>query len=66
MPVPMKTHRGTAKRARVGARGRIKVNHPSSSHLKSIKKSKVRRKARQARTLTGNLARKFRKVLGQG
>ena len=66
MPHPMKSHRGAAKRVRVGARGRVKVNRISANHLKSGKTGKLRRKHRHARTLTGRQAQNLLRVLGQG
>ena len=56
----MKTHKGAAKRFRIGARGRVKASSSSSNHLKSGKSAKRRRRIRRGTVLTGAFARRMR------
>jgi len=58
-----KTHKGAAKRFRIGARGRIKVSHGSANHLKSTKNAKRIRRIRRTGTLDDALARKTVRTL---
>jgi large subunit ribosomal protein L35 len=56
----VKTHKGSAKRFRVGARGRIKAAHSSANHLKSGKSAKRRRRIRRGSLLKGALVDRMR------
>ena len=62
----MKTHKGAAKRFRIGARGRIKAAHSCASHLKSGKGAKRRRHIRRGTVLSGALAARVRALVRGG
>ena len=59
----MKTHKGSAKRFRVGARGRLRATCSNANHLKSGRSAKRRRRVRRGTTLTGALADHVRGLL---
>jgi len=60
----MKTHKGTAKRFKKTARGKIARRHAFVSHLLTKKRRKRKRKLRQS-TLVGKADRKrFLRLLG--
>jgi len=59
----MKTHKGAAKRFRVGARGRVKAGCSSANHLKSGKTAKRRRRIRRGKVLKGAHADAMRRLV---
>ncbi len=61
----MKTHKGAAKRFRVGARGKLKAAHSKSSHLMSGRRSKMRRRLSGNTVLGGRFAKRVREYLGE-
>ena len=60
----MKTHKGAAKRFRVGARGRVKVSSSCTNHLKSNKNAKRRRRLRRGTVISGTFAKMMRRFVG--
>ena len=60
-----KTHKGTAKRMKLSATGKVKRGRAGKSHLMSGKSGKQRRKLRKARGLSGGDARRVQKSLGR-
>ena len=59
----MKTHKGAAKRFRIGARGRVKAACSSTNHLKSGKTAKQRRRIRRGTVLKGAHAASVRRLV---
>ena len=60
----MKTHKGSRKRFRVSATGKLKRRQACKSHLNSHKSGKRKRQLRSPAIETGRLARKY--VVGMG
>ena len=61
----MKTHRGSAKRFTVGARGKLTAGHAKSSHLMSGRRAKTRRRLSGNTILSGRLAKRVVEFLGE-
>ena len=55
-----KTHKGTSKRVRVTATGKIKRGRANRSHLMSSKSGKRRRQLRRKMIVGGPLSREIR------
>ena len=62
----VKTHKGSAKRFRVGARGRVKAAHSGAGHMKSGKSPKRRRRIRRGTHLKGALIERLRPWMRRG
>ena len=60
----MKTHKGCAKRFKVGKRGAVKRSQAFASHLMSSKSPKRRRHLRRVALVVGPEAKKIRVLLG--
>jgi len=61
----MKTHKGTAKRFKVTAKGKVKYKHPGGSHLMNSKNAKRRRRIAGPAVFTGVYADKIVLALGK-
>lgn len=61
-----KTHKGIKKRVKVTATGKIKFHKHNKGHLQSRKPSKMRRRLRRTKTITGPYAKKMIILLGPG
>ena len=59
-----KTHKGSKKRFRVTATGKVKRRQAGKKHLLSHKTGKRKRQLREPVVETGKLARKYRKIMG--
>jgi large subunit ribosomal protein L35 len=63
----MKTHKGSKKRFRVTATGKLKRRQAGKKHLLSPKTGKRKRHLRKAVMETGKLAKSYvRRLLGEG
>ena len=60
----MKTHKGSKKRFRVTAKGKLKRAQAGKKHLLSHKTGKRKRHLRESVIETGKLARKYIEMLG--
>ncbi len=60
----MKTHKGSRKRFKVTAKGKLKRRQAGKSHLMSHKTSKRKRQLGTAVTDNRKLAKKYVKVMG--
>jgi large subunit ribosomal protein L35 len=60
----MKTHKGSKKRFRVTANGKLKRRQAGKKHLLSHKTGKRKRQLREAIVDSGKLAKKYIKVMG--
>ena len=60
----MKTHKGSKKRFRVTASGKVKRSQAGKKHLLSHKTGKRKRHLRGSVVETGKLARKYVKMMG--
>jgi large subunit ribosomal protein L35 len=60
----MKTHKGSKKRFRVTATGKLTRRQAGKKHLLSTKTGKRKRHLREPITETGRLANKYIKVMG--
>jgi large subunit ribosomal protein L35 len=60
----MKTHKGSKKRFRVTARGKVKRSQAGKKHLLSHKTGKRKRHLRGSVIETGKLASKYVKAMG--
>lgn len=60
----MKTHKGSKKRFRVSANGKLKRKRPGKRHLLSGKTGKRKRHLRSTVTDTGKIAKKYVKMMG--
>ncbi len=61
----MKTHKGTKKRVRVTASGKIKHRRSNTGHLMSGKSGKRRRSLRQRGVLKSSFAKRMLRALGK-
>jgi large subunit ribosomal protein L35 len=61
----MKTHKGSRKRFRVSANGKLKRSHAGKKHLNSKKTAKRKRHLRSKAVNVGRLASKYVKVMGE-
>jgi large subunit ribosomal protein L35 len=65
MPNPkMKTHKGTKKRFKITASGKLRYKHPSGNHLMNSKNAKRRRRIAGAAVISGVYADKIKLALG--
>jgi len=62
----MKTHKGTQKRVKVTAKGKLIVKHSGTSHILTKKKKKRKNKLKKDFVITGGTARRFRVLLPTG
>ena len=62
----MKTHKGSRKRFRITAKGKLKRRQAGKKHLESHKAGKRKRHLRAPITETGRMARKYRVAMGEG
>jgi large subunit ribosomal protein L35 len=60
----MKTHKGSKKRFRVTASGKLKRHKAGKRHLLSHKTGKRKRQLRQEVVESGKLAKKYVKMMG--
>ena len=60
----MKTHKGSKKRFRVTANGKLKRHQAGKKHLNSHKTGKRKRQLRAAVLQTGKLAKKYILMMG--
>lgn len=60
----MKTHKGSKKRFRVTATGKLKRRQAGKKHLLSHKTGKRKRHLRESVIDTGKLAKKYIKIMG--
>ena len=60
----MKTHKGSKKRFRVTANGKLKRSHAGKKHLNSHKTGKRKRHLREEIVSGGRFARKYIKAMG--
>ena len=60
----MKTHKGSKKRFRVTASGKLKRRQAGKKHLLSHKTGKRKRQLRHSVIETGVIAKKYIKVMG--
>ena len=60
----MKTHKGSKKRFRVTATGKVKRRQAGKKHLLSHKTGKRKRHLREAVLETGKLCKKYREMMG--
>jgi large subunit ribosomal protein L35 len=60
----MKTHKGSRKRFRVTASGKVKRRQAGKKHLLSHKTGKRKRHLREAVMETGKLGKKYREMMG--
>jgi large subunit ribosomal protein L35 len=60
----MKTHKGSKKRFRVTATGKLKRRQAGKKHLLSHKTGKRKRQLREAVIETGKLGKKYVKLMG--
>jgi large subunit ribosomal protein L35 len=61
----MKTHKGSTKRFRITAKGKLKRQKAGKKHLLSHKSGKRKRQLRRPAVETGVVARKYRKIMGE-
>jgi large subunit ribosomal protein L35 len=61
----MKTHKGTARRIRITAGGKIKHSPSGKSHLMSHMSGNKVRRLRRPMTVSASVARKLEKLLGR-
>jgi large subunit ribosomal protein L35 len=61
----MKTHKGSRKRFRVTASGKLKRSQAGKKHLNSHKTGKRKRQLRAKLAETGRLARKYVAMMGE-
>jgi large subunit ribosomal protein L35 len=61
----MKTHKGSKKRFRVTATGKLKRRQAGKKHLLSHKTGKRKRQLREAIVDSGKLAKKYISVMGE-
>jgi large subunit ribosomal protein L35 len=62
----MKTHKGSTKRFRVTANGKLKRRQAGKKHLNSHKTGKRKRHLRSTVSDTRKLARRYIQLMGQG
>ena len=60
----MKTHKGSKKRFRVTANGKVKRRQAGKKHLLSHKTGKRKRHLRASVLETGKLGKKYREMMG--
>jgi large subunit ribosomal protein L35 len=60
-----KTHKGSRKRFRVSANGKLKRSQAGKKHLNSTKTGKRKRHLRSKIVDVGRLARKYVKLMGE-
>jgi large subunit ribosomal protein L35 len=60
----MKTHKGSKKRFRVTASGKVKRRQAGKKHLLSHKTGKRKRQLREPVMETGKLGKKYREMMG--
>jgi len=60
----MKTHKGTKRRVRLTATGKVRYKRSFTGHLMSGKTGKRVRKGRKPSYLSGALAKRIREALG--
>jgi large subunit ribosomal protein L35 len=60
----MKTHKGSVKRFRVTAKGKLKRRQAGKKHLESHKTGKRKRQLRSPQILTTRLAKKYVVAMG--
>ncbi len=61
----MKTHKGSKKRFRITANGKLKRKQAGKKHLNSPKSGKRKRHLREPITRTDRLARKYKMIMGE-
>jgi large subunit ribosomal protein L35 len=61
----MKTHKGSKKRFKVTANGKLKRSQAGKKHLNSPKSAKRKRHLRAPVVETGRLARKYIRLMGE-
>ena len=54
-----KTHKGSVKRIRITAKGKVRRTRAGRRHLMSAKSSKRRRQLRRGKIMTGPFGREF-------
>ncbi|MCX6090053.1 MAG: 50S ribosomal protein L35 [Candidatus Atribacteria bacterium] len=59
----MKTHRALAKRVKITAKGKIKMNHSGKSHLLACKEKDRKRRLRKAVMANSTLTKKVKRLL---
>ena len=59
----LKTHRGTKKRVKITATGKIKVKGVGGRHILTKKSRKVKRKTQKLRVLGNTAARMIKKLV---
>ena len=62
----MKTHKGSTKRFRVTAKGKVRHRKPNAGHLMSGKSGDRRRDLRKPAYLKGKIAQRVKLFLGEG
>jgi large subunit ribosomal protein L35 len=62
----MKTHKGSKKRFRVTATGKLKRRQAGKKHLLSHKTGKRKRHLRGAVIETGKMAKRYIRAMGEG
>lgn len=60
----MKTHKGSKKRFRVTANGKVKRQQAGKKHLLSHKTGKRKRQLREPVLETGKMGKKYRQIMG--
>lgn len=60
----MKTHKGTAKRVRSTASGKIMRRHASAGHLLAKKSASRKRVIGSSTEITGKIAKNIKRALG--
>jgi large subunit ribosomal protein L35 len=60
----MKTHKGSKKRFRVTANGKVKRQKAGKKHLLSHKTGKRKRQLREPTLETGKMGKKYRQAMG--
>lgn len=61
----MKTHKGTRRRVRISATGKVRYKRSFTGHLMSGKSGNRVRRARKASFISGPIARRIRLALGE-
>lgn len=59
-----KKHSGAKKRFKITGTGKVKRAHSSAAHMKSKKTPEQRRRLRHSTLVSGKVAKKIKKLLG--
>ncbi|MFH1370907.1 MAG: 50S ribosomal protein L35 [Planctomycetota bacterium] len=61
----LKSHKGTKKRFKITAKGKLRYKHPGTGHLMSSKNAKRRRRLTGPAVVAGVYAEKMKLALGK-